>query len=463
MVLSLQTMKRVDEIVARTQTDGRAPSLVAAVVRDGAVAHVTSASSSSAAASDTPGPDRDTQYRIGSITKSLTAAVVLCLRDDDRLGLDDPLERHLPGTGLGTVPLRQLLAHAGGLQREPDGQWWERAAGSSLATLLEGLTPAKLAFSPYQRFHYSNLAYALLGGVVERVTGQPWWEVVSSRLLGPLGLKRTTYSPEEPFARGYVVHPWHGTLREEPRHDAGAMAPAGQLWSTAADLARWAAVLASPSGSAPVLSPPVAKPDAPVLAPSTLDEMARPAVIEDPDAWTHGYGLGLQLWRRGERVFIGHTGSMPGYLAVLAVHRATRTAVVAFANTYSLRGTGIGATGQSILEAVLDSEPAPARPAWQPGAAPPDDVAPLCGRWWWMGREYEAGWDTERSELVITELRRGVDTEEWRFTRESAQRWRGRTGENAGEVLTPLTDDSGHVTALEIATAVYTRDPLPSD
>src|SRR5688572_16805129 len=118
MVLSLQTMKRVDDIVARTQADGRAPSVVAAVVRDGAVAHVVSASES-------PGPDRDTQYRIGSITKSLTAAVVLRLRDDDRLSLDDPLERHLPGTAVGAVPLRQLLAHAGGLQREPDGDWWE--------------------------------------------------------------------------------------------------------------------------------------------------------------------------------------------------------------------------------------------------------------------------------------------------------------------------------------------------
>jgi CubicO group peptidase (beta-lactamase class C family) len=456
MVLSLQTMKRVDDIVARTQADGRAPSVVAAVVRDGAVAHVVSASES-------PGPDRDTQFRIGSITKSLTAAVVLRLRDDDRLSLDDPLERHLPGTAVGAVPLRQLLAHAGGLQREPDGDWWERCAGSPLAALLEGVTPDKLAFRPYQRFHYSNLAYGLLGGVVERITGESWWDAVSSRVLGPLGMGRTTYEPQEPFARGYVVHPWHGTLREEPRHDAGAMAPAGQLWSTAADLARWAAVLASPSGAAPVLSPPVTKADVPVLAPSTLDEMAAPAVIADPDAWTNGYGLGLQLWRRGERVYAGHTGSMPGYLAVLAVHRASRTGVVAYANAYGLRGTGIGTLGLSILEAVLDSEPAPPPPAWRPGPPPPDDVAPLCGRWWWMGREYEARWDAARSELVIADLRNGADGDEWRFTTDAAPRWRGRSGENAGEVLTPIYDESGGVTALDIATFVFTRDPLPPD
>jgi CubicO group peptidase (beta-lactamase class C family) len=456
MVLSLQTMKRVDDIVTRTQARGRAPSVVAAVVRDGAVAHVTSAS-------DGPAPDRETQFRIGSITKSLTAAVVLGLRDEGRLGLDDPLERHLPGTGVGAVPLRQLLAHAGGLQREPEGEWWERAAGSSLDALVADVTAAKLVFSPYQRFHYSNLAYGLLGGVVERVTGQSWWNVVSSRLLGPLGMKRTTYSPEEPFARGYVVHPWHATLREEPRHDAGAMAPAGQLWSTPADLARWAAVLASPPGSAAVLSPPLAKPDAPAVALSTLDEMARPMVIADPDAWTQGYGLGLQLWRRGERVFVGHSGSMPGYLATLVAHRPSRTAVVAFANAYSLRDAGISSLGLSILEAVLDGEPAVPPPAWRPGTLPPDEVAPLCGRWFWMGREYEARWDGARSELVIGDLLDGARVEEWRFTHEAPDAWRGRTGENAGELLVPRYDESGAVAALDIATFIFTRDPLPPD
>jgi CubicO group peptidase (beta-lactamase class C family) len=453
MVLSLQTMKRVDDIVARTQAGGRSPSVVAAVVREGAIAHV-------AGAGEVPVPDKDTQYRIGSITKTLTAAVVLGLRDEGRLELDDPLDAHLPGTGVGSVPLRQLLAHAGGLQREPDGDWWERSAGVTLAELVEGVTPAKLAFAPYRRFHYSNVAYGLLGGVVERITGRSWWDAVSARLLEPLGMVRTTYGPEEPFARGYVVHPWHGTLREEPRHDAAAMAPAGQVWSTAADLSRWAAVLASPPGGAPVLSPkPVASPEAAVVAPSTVDEMSSPAMIADPDAWTNGYGLGLQLWRRGERVFIGHTGSMPGYLAVLVVHRPSRTAVVAYANTYTLVGTPIGACGLSILEAVLDGEPAPAPIAWRPGTAAPDDIEDLCGRWWWMGREYEVRWDATRSERVVTPLRARDEAEEWRFGHDGSDHWRGRTGENAGELLVVRRDRSGRVTALDIATFIFTRDP----
>src|SRR5690606_27414651 len=108
------------------------------------------------------------------------------------------------------------------------------------------------------------------------------------------------YHPEEPFARGYVVDPRDGSLREEPREDAGAMAPAGQLWSTVDDLARFATAL---TGHHPR-----------VLPPAMIDEMARPVVISDIESWTHGYGLGLQLWRSGDRVYIGHTGSMPGYL-----------------------------------------------------------------------------------------------------------------------------------------------------
>jgi CubicO group peptidase (beta-lactamase class C family) len=209
-----ETGRQVDEIVAGTQARGRVPSLVAAVVRDGVLAHFTGAG-------NLPEPDPDMQYRIGSISKTLTAALVLQLRDEGRLALDDQLDRHLPGTPVGALTLRQLLGHVSGLQREPAGDWWERAPGSDLDTLLAGLTPDKLAYPPYRTFHYSNLAYGLLGAALHRLTGESWATLVTERLLEPLEMTRTTYHPTEPFARGHVVHPWHGTLREEPRHDAG--------------------------------------------------------------------------------------------------------------------------------------------------------------------------------------------------------------------------------------------------
>jgi CubicO group peptidase (beta-lactamase class C family) len=432
-----ETVRRIDALVAEAQAAGRVPSLIAGVIRDGALVHV-------ATAGEHPAPDVATQFRIGSITKTMTAVLVLQQRDEGRLALDDPLDRYLPGTAAATLTLRQLLGHASGLQREPAGDWWERSAGADLDRLLAGLTEDKLAYPPHRTYHYSNLAYGLLGAVLERVTGVPWWTLLRTRLLDPLGMTRTSYQAEEPFARGYVVHPWHGTLREEPRTDTGAMAPAGQLWSTPTDLATWAAFLADPAPG--------------VLAPGTLTEMCAPVVISDLNSWTSGHGLGLELHRAGDRVYVGHGGSMPGYVAALAVHRPARTGALAFANAYGLRAGSIGALGERLLTTVLDAEPA-AAPAWRPAAAPPaPDVAELTGRWWWMGREYEAAWDGDAQELVLT-LLRPAGAVPWRFARESADRWRGRSGTNNGEILAVRRDAAGTAEALDIATFVFTRDP----
>ena len=342
--LLAETAREVDGIVATVQASGRVPSLVAGVVRQGSVVHV-------AGAGELPRPDPDLQYRIGSITKTMTAVLLLALRDEGRLSLDDPVRRYLTGAATGDVTVRQLLAHVSGVHREPDGPWWERAPGVDLDTLVAGLGTEPVAEAA-DRYHYSNLGYGVLGAVAERITGQPWAHLLAKRLLEPLGLDRTTYHATEPFARGYVVHPWHGTLREEPRHDAGAMAPAGQLWSTVHDLAGWAAFLADPAAN--------------VLRPETLAQMCVPVAIIDPDGWTGGYGLGLRLWRRGERIYVGHTGSMPGYLAVLVVHRPSGTGVVAFANTYALHGSTIADLGLDLLDAVLDREPPTVAP-WRPG------------------------------------------------------------------------------------------------
>ncbi|MEU8264411.1 serine hydrolase domain-containing protein [Micromonospora sp. NPDC048999] len=433
MELLPETARRVDALVARAQAEGRGPSIALGVIRDGSLAHL-------ALAGDHPTPDADLQYRIGSISKTMTAVLVMQQRDAGRLTLDDPLDKHLPGTPVGALTLRQLLGHAGGLQREPDGQWWERSEGTDLTTLLAGLTPEKIAHPPHRVYHYSNLAYGLLGGVLERITGTPWAELLRERLLEPLNMRRTTYHPTEPYARGYVVHPWHDTLREEPRTDTGAMAPAGQLWSTVADLGRWAAFLADPA------------PD--VLAPATLTEMCAPVVISDLDSWTGGHGLGLELYRIGDRVYVGHGGSMPGYVAGLAVHRPSRTAVVDFANSYGLRGGHhLVELARQVLTLALDAEPTPPTP-WRPAAEPTADVAELTGRWWWMGLEYELRPDPA-GDLLAGPVGRPV----LRFTPEGPDRWRGRSGPQDGEILTVLRDEAGRPVALDLATFIFTRDP----
>jgi CubicO group peptidase (beta-lactamase class C family) len=426
-----ETGRRVDEIAARAQAEGRTPSLALAIVRDRAVLHQSFAG-------EHPRPDAKTQYRIGSITKTITATMIMQLRDEGYFALDDLLYRHLPGTPIGGVTLRQLLGHVSGLQREPDGAWWERAPGGDVDRLLAELGYDKIAGPPFRRFRYSNLAYGLLGAVLERVTGESWPTLVGKRVLDPLGMKRTTYSPVEPFARGYVVHALGGTMHEEPRLDAGAMAPAGQLWSTVTDMAKWAAFWADPAPS--------------VLARETVDEMCAPVVISDLESWTVGHGLGPQLFRVGERVFIGHGGSMPGYNAHFAVHRRSRIGVVVLANAYGLQGRSIKQVSLDALTTVLDAEP-PAPPApWQPPAPPAGEAAELVGRWWWMGREHEIVADGEALEMIAPYHRS-------RFVREAPDRWRGVDGENEGEVLAVLRDADGEVDRIDIATFVFSRDP----
>src|SRR5215203_5840042 len=207
---------------ARAQRDGRAPGLVAGVVRDGGLAW-------SAGRGDVPEPHTDVQFRLGSISKTVTAVVVMRLRDEGRLHLDDPLDRHLPGTPLGDRTVGQLLSHLAGASAESPGGWWERTPGGSLADLAIGADDVVLGAA--RRFHYSNLGFGLLGELVARLRGTTWEDDVTAEVLRPLGMARTTARPEQPAAAGTAVHPCADVLLPEPEHHAGVMAAAGQLWA----------------------------------------------------------------------------------------------------------------------------------------------------------------------------------------------------------------------------------------
>lgn len=294
-----------DERLAALQGAGRLPSVVAGVARDGEPVWTGCASA-------LPGVDVGSAYRIGSITKTLTAVLVLQLRDEGRLDLADPVGTFLPECGYPEATLRELLAHTGGLQSEPVGPWWERVDGGGVAELLAANDGSGRVAAAGELYHYSNLGFALLGEVVARLRGQTWWEAVQQRLLVPLAMGATSYHPPAVHAPGCSVDHFAHTLTAEPHTDTGAMAPAGQLWSTVGDLLRWADFLAT------------GHPD--VLAAATLAEMA--ASVTPADA----YGLGLRVLRVGGRTMVGHTGSMPGFQATLFVDRGTREAVVALTN-----------------------------------------------------------------------------------------------------------------------------------
>ena len=189
----------------------------------------------------------------------------------------------------------------------------------TIEQVFEAMAGYELVLPAARAHHYSNLAYGLLGEVVARLTGGAYTEHVGSRILEPLGLPRTTWQEQEPRALGYLVDDFAGTAAPEPHSDMGGVASMGQLWSTIADLCRWGAFL-------------VAGRDG-VLASSTVDEMWSPQSMMNPDEWTVGWGLGLELVSHEGRVFGGHGGAMPGFLAGLYVNREAKTGAAVLTNS----------------------------------------------------------------------------------------------------------------------------------
>jgi CubicO group peptidase (beta-lactamase class C family) len=406
---------------ARVQREGRAPSLVAGVVRDGGLAW-------SAGRGDVPEPHADMQYRLGSISKTITAVVVMRLRDEGLVQLDDALEQHLSGTPFGDRTIGQLLSHLAGASAESPGGWWERTPGGSLEELALGSDDVVLGAA--RRFHYSNLGFGLLGELVARKRGTSWDDAVTAEVLLPLGMARTTPRPAAPAAQGRAVHPWADVVLPEPEHHAGVMAAAGQLWATLTDLGRFAAFLLGDTADG--------------LDPATLEEMAVPAGV-DPSApgWS-AYGLGLQVLRTDGRTLVGHGGSMPGFLAGVFVDREEQIGAVSLANTT----TGLDAVVFGLLEDLRAAEPRVVEP-WTPSPSP----VPLdrLGVWFWGPSPYALR--SVGAGLLHLGPLPGRPGRASRFAPRDDGSWVGLDGYFAGEGLRIAEDH------LDLDTFIFTRTP----
>ncbi|GAA2276581.1 serine hydrolase domain-containing protein [Nonomuraea roseoviolacea subsp. roseoviolacea] len=413
--------------LAEDQSGNRVPSIVAGIVRDGRLAWFGARGH----LDDGTAPTPDTRYRLGSITKSLVAVLVMRLRDEGRLDLLDPVGKHLPEAPAGDVTVAQLLSHTGGLSAEPPTAWWERTPGLPADGLLARLSPDDLKHRPGRRFHYSNVGYALLGELAARLRGAPWLDAVREEILQPLGMRSVIDRPAPPHATGYAVHPYADVLLREPEHDAGAMAPAGQLWASAADLGRWAAFVAGDTGG--------------VLSAGTLAEMREPATIDDGDAWTSGYGLGMQLTRHAGRRLAGHTGSMPGFLATVWADPADRVGVLFLANVTS----GVSRSlPLDLLDILAEHEPRLPEP-WRPSPADPGLLA-LTGVWHWGPTPYVLRLLPDRMLSLAPMNGPGRAS---RFAPRDDGTWVGLEGYYAGETLRAAPDH------LDINTFVFTRTP----
>jgi CubicO group peptidase (beta-lactamase class C family) len=361
----------------------------------------------------------------------ITAVLVLQCRDEGLLDLDDPIGRHVPETGYAASTVRSLLAHVSGMQSEPVGPWWERSPGASVEDLIRANDGSGAVFGPGEHWHYSNLGFALLGEAAARLRGRPWSQLVQERVLAPLGMTRTSYLPEEPFARGLSVHHLANTLTPEPLHDTGAMAPAGQLWSTTEDLAKLAAFLSFGNPR--------------VLADQTLIEMRQPV------APAIDYGLGVRLLPYADGVLSGHTGSMPGYQATLFADPLAHVGVVAVTNATT------GFSGSELALALLaDHTPTPVAP-WRPAESVPGWARELLGYWHWGNTAFEVRWQGDLLEFRDLSVGGVVDQQ---FGRRD-DRIVGVAGYHHGETLHVVRAEDGSVEHLECATFVYTREPYP--
>jgi CubicO group peptidase (beta-lactamase class C family) len=433
----LPAPERFRRLVREAQARDRLPSLAAAVFRAGSVEWTDAVGLADVDEGREATPA--TQYAIASITKTFTAAALMRLRDDGRLELDDPLSRHLPETAHGDLTLRRMLSHLSGLQREPPGEIWETLEFPDEMELLARLPEAERVLPGGAAWHYSNLAYALLGHVVARLSGAPFREYVGERLLRPLGLTRTTWGPEPPHARPYFVEPYSDAVRPEPELDLGGKGGESGLSSTVEDLARWGSFLCEP--------------DATVLAPASVAEMHDLQVMAEPD-WTLGWGLGTELWRRGDRIYGGHTGGFPGFLSILVYSRPERVGAVLLTNAG--RWPKLAETGLVLAETAAE-ELAPEPQPWTPEQPPPREIEPVLGRWWSEGEEYVFSWRGGRLEAVVASA--PPEREPSVFEPEGEDRFRTVSGRERGERLRVVRDGDGAVAKLYWATYPFTRTP----
>ncbi|MEU9742862.1 serine hydrolase domain-containing protein [Micromonospora chersina] len=438
---------RLGRMVRQAQAHGRIPAVSVALHRADRPLWTCAVGGTG---NDTPlGPE--TVFRIGSVTKTFTAVLVMQCRDEGLLDLDDPIGRHLDLPAHGELTVRRLLSHTAGLQREPHGDVWDSLRAPDVTELLADLARVERVLPTGRRYHYSNLGMALLGELVARLRGGTWAEVLAERVLAPLGLAATGPTPGGRAATGFLVDAYSDEARPEPNTDFGAVAPAAQLWSTAPDMARWAAFLADPAALDPAGA---------VLAPATLDEMRWPLTTTDETLWSGGFGLGLILVPQPGRVMhVGHDGAMPGFLAAVYGRRGgDGTAGAMGCAVLGSSGTGVEVfeLPHRLLAAATEHDPAEVEP-WRPGAPAPEHLRGLLGRWWGEGFEYVFSWHDGALRARGADDPAGKPPAVFAPLPDRPDVFRAVAGREVGELLRLTRDERGVVVRLHWATYRFTR------
>ncbi|QFZ23072.1 serine hydrolase domain-containing protein [Saccharothrix syringae] len=286
----------------------------------------------------------DGRFRVGSVTKTFVATVVLQLVGEGRVELDAPVSRYLPGLlpDGDRITVRHLLQHTSGLYNytqdlplDPDGYEAIRYKTWTPAELVALATAKPLDFQPGTGWNYSNTNYVVVGMLVERVTGRPYGDAVAQRVLRPLGLRDTSVPGTRvqvpgPHAHGYVRVA--GEVADITEINPSVAYSAGEMISTTEDLGRFVDALL----------------DGRLLRPAQQRELLT-TVQAGPG---QGYGLGIESTELPCGVTVwGHGGGIPGYSTLMMSTADTKTRLTASVTSAPDPGPVNGA--DQLLEEVF--------------------------------------------------------------------------------------------------------------
>jgi CubicO group peptidase (beta-lactamase class C family) len=312
-------------------------------------------------------PDRrleatpQTVYSICSISKLFTSIGVMQQRDGGRLRLDDPVGEHLDWFNIedkypdaAPVTIEGILTHSSGLPRESDFPYWSPPSFPfpTHEQIVDRLGTQAELYPAYTYFQYSNLGLTLAGEIVAAVSGESYDDYIARYILDPLGMDNTfTAIPVSEHGRrmavGYTARTRDGTRHLVELFEARGISPAAGFASTVEDLAKFA------SWQFRVLHHDADE----VLARNTLREMYRVHWV-DPDWETH-WGLGFATWRSGDKTFVGHGGSCPGYRSSLNIQPDGKIAATVMVNSSGVNTGRFTSQAQAIMapaiKAALDT------------------------------------------------------------------------------------------------------------
>ncbi|HJQ19707.1 MAG TPA: serine hydrolase [Gemmatimonadaceae bacterium] len=329
-------LRELDAYAARTVREWRAPGLAFAVVKDGRVVFAKGygvRELGGAAPVDT-----QTLFAIGSTTKAMTAMALAMLVDEGKVKWDDPVAKYLPDFQLNDpyvtreVTVRDLLTHRAGL---PNADFLWYGTDLSIDEIVRRMRMVRPAYSLRSSFIYQNVMYAVAGRVVAAASGMPWAQFLRTRIFTPLGMTRTVTSLAEASRSTNVAAPHFivdDTVRVISNAAVDAVAPAGAIWSSIADMAKWTRFILDSGrvdGHALVKASTFAelvKPQAMVPA----SEFYPTARLTHPHWQTYGFGWFQQDYDGRKLDF--HTGSIDGMVAIVGVLLDERVGVYVLSN-----------------------------------------------------------------------------------------------------------------------------------